>query len=449
MMESMMSLASKILWSEGLTVGPQQFQRQDMYHEMRLQWLASALNPHLWGVRKIEWNRDALLNNSLRADTMSLLFQDGEIVDAPGSDNLPPAADLTTLPQNEQVFTYFAALPALMGHGGNLAAGARYFQHEASTLDLYTEALSIDVAYLAKSVRLLSPIESREDHICFPIVRIRRTAAGGFEIDPGYIPPSIQIGASSRLPLMLDSLMSKLAAKIESLYGMQRMSHKNTFEVHSGDTSSYWLLNTISTASASLLNCSRSKTQHPEQLFEKLSTFAGTLMTFSRAYAIKDLPAYSHIDPGPGFQMLDRMIRELVDIVISSRYFTIPLTTDAQRTTHHRGELDPASIGPGTELCLAVKADMPALELVAAVPLLFKVGSPHHIEGSVASALPGLGLAHMAQVPAAIPVRPNTYYFALNAKDPMYEAMLKSQAIVIYVPSGMKSLQLELIGIES
>lgn len=444
-----MSLASKILWSEGLTVGPQQFQRQDMYHERRLQWLAFALNPHLWGVQAIEWNRDALANNRLSADAMSLIFQDGEIIDAPMTDALPPSVDLTTLPIKEQVFTYHVALPLLKAHGENLAAGSRYMKHESATLDLYSEALCIDVAYLKKSVRLLSPLESRDEFVSFPIVRVRRTSGGGFEIDPSFLPPSVRIGATAGLPSMLDGLMSKLAAKIEALYGMHRMSNKSTFEVHSGDISSYWLLNTVSTACASLLQCSRSKSQHPLELFEKLSTLTGGLMTFSRTYAIKDLPAYNHLDPAPGFRALDQMIRELVDIVISSRFFTIPLENDPQRTTHYRGSLDISLIGPQTALCLAVNADMPALELVAAVPLLFKVGSPDYIEGSIAAALPGLVLAHMAQVPAAIPIRPNTYYFALNAKEPLYERMLKSQAIAIYVPSGMKSLKIELLAIET
>ena len=444
-----MRLASKILWSEGLTVGPQQFQRQDLYHEMRLQWLASALNPHCWGVRTIAWNADALLHNRLSAEAMSLIFQDGEIIDAPGSDSLPPSADLSTLPAGDQVFTYHVALPALKAHGGNLEQGARYVEQATDTSDLFTEALNVDVAYLNKSVRLLSPLQSREGYCSFPIVRVRRLAAGGFEIDTTFIPPSVRIGAAPALPLMLDSLMSKLAAKIESLYAMHRMSNKSTFEVHSGDISSYWMLNTISTACASLLQCARAHTGHPQELFDKLSTLAGGLMTFSKLYAIKDLPAYSHLDPAPAFHALDTMIRALVDIVIASNYFTIPLTIDAQRKTHYLGALDPALVHPDTTLCLAVNADMPALELVAAVPLLFKVGSPSQIESMVVSALPGVVLSHLPQVPSAIPVRPNTYYFSLDARGHLYEGMLKSQAIAVYVPSGMKSLKLELLAIEN
>jgi type VI secretion system protein ImpJ len=56
-------------------------------------------------------------------------------------------------------------------------------------------------------------------------------------------------------------------------------------------------------------------------------------------------------------------------------------------------------------------------------------------------------LSHAPQVPAAIPVRPDTYYFALDSRGGLYEHMLKAQSISVYVPSGIRELQLELIAV--
>ena len=47
-------------------------------------------------------------------------------------------------------------------------------------------------------------------------------------------------------------------------------------------------------------------------------------------------------------------------------------------------------------------------ELVEVVPLRFKVGAPDDVEKLVLSAMPGVRLAHAPQVPAAVPVRPDT-----------------------------------------
>ncbi|PPD28933.1 MAG: type VI secretion system baseplate subunit TssK, partial [Methylomonas sp.] len=49
----------------------------------------------------------------------------------------------------------------------------------------------------------------------------------------------------------------------------------------------------------------------------------------------------------------------------------------------------------------------------------------------------------------AVPVRPDTFYFLLEAKGPLYDRMLQAQAISIYVPSGIPDLKLELMAVSS
>jgi type VI secretion system protein ImpJ len=120
---------------------------------------------------------------------------------------------------------------------------------------------------------------------------------------------------------------------------------------------------------------------------------------------------------------------------------------DAARPSYYEGRLPPDGIDEKTLLCLGVRADLPALDLVAAVPGRFKAGSPDDVARLVASALPGVELVHMPQVPAAVPVRPNTYYFALQGKGPLYAGMLEGQAVSVYVPSGIRELSLELFAI--
>ena len=86
---------------------------------------------------------------------------------------------------------------------------------------------------------------------------------------------------------------------------------------------------------------------------------------------------------------------------------------------------------------------------MAVIPLQLKISSPAQIDVLLARALPGAALRHMAQVPAEVPVRPHTYYFSIENKGAIHEAMLKAQAITIYVPSGIRGLQMELFGISA
>jgi len=90
---------------------------------------------------------------------------------------------------------------------------------------------------------------------------------------------------------------------------------------------------------------------------------------------------------------------------------------------------------------------MPPAELVETVPMRIKLGAPDDVEKIVISALPGIRLTAATQVPAAVPVRPGSYYFAIEPRGPLYERMLKAQSIVIYVPSSFRELKLELIAV--
>lgn len=447
-----MSLPLKVLWTEGLTLGPLHLQQQDRYHEARAQRMAAMVQPHLWGIRGAQWNDESLRNGVLQAEALSLVFADGECYDAPGADALPPALDLDRLAQDEQAFTICAAMPPLHAHGGNVQAAdaaqpVRYARHEHETLDLYGDAPPEHIAYLRKAVQLLPQAETGDGATAMPVIRVRRLATGGFEADPAFIPPAVTV-AATRLQRMLEGLVDKLQAKVDALHQRHRQPAKDVVSFHSGDITSYLMLNAISTSGAALVHCARHGMHHPEALFERMTTLAGGLMSFSTKYTLADLPAYRHADAGPGFARLAAMIRDLADTVLSSRYFTIPLPPDPDRPGRFRTRLDPAQVDRHTALCVAVSADMPALELVAAVPLRFKCGAPDDVERMVGMALPGIPLTHMAQVPHDVPIRPNTYYFTFDHRNDLYDAMLKAQALALYAPDGMKALKVDLFALK-
>ena len=90
---------------------------------------------------------------------------------------------------------------------------------------------------------------------------------------------------------------------------------------------------------------------------------------------------------------------------------------------------------------------MPVVELVSAVPLRIKLGAPDDVDKFVLAAMPGVRIQHAPQVPAAVPVRPDTVYFLVEAKGQMYERMLQAQSVSVYVPASMSELRLELVAV--
>jgi type VI secretion system protein ImpJ len=247
------------------------------------------------------------------------------------------------------------------------------------------------------------------------------------------------------LTQILRRLMDALQAKVNALYGHHREPSKNVIEFRSGDIASFWLLHTASVGYASLTHYLNNPQLPPERLFEQLLSLAGGLLTFSKTYTLSDLPSYDHMHTGERFLELDNILRDLLNTVISTRYFAIALTE--VRLSYFQGQLDSGKIDDKTVFYMAVSATMPRAEIVEEVPRLFKIGAPEDVDKLVLSSMPGVKVSHAPQVPTAIPVRPDTYYFALDHKSPLYDRMLQAQSISIYVPSGMPDLRIELLAV--
>jgi len=445
---------SKVLWGEGLFLRPQHFQQQDAYHEWRLAQAVRGLHPYAWGVRSIKVDTDALQAGRLRLLELQMVLPDGEFYNAPGEDELPaPLALDAAFSQANEVVLYAAVAP-LRSNGSNFSptreeadTSTRYYQVQKDFADQFTDATSAQLSVLGKSIKLMAEHEPRSHLVTMPVLRVRRNAAGGFELDPRYVPPSLTIQASPVMFLHLRRLLDVLQAKVDALYGFHREPSKNIIEFRSGDVASFWLLHTASGAYASLSHLMRHPGLHPERLFQRLLELAGALMTFSKGFTLTDLPAYDHANPGPSFFRLDHIIRELLETVISTRYFAIALSE--VRPSFHQGRLDAQQISASTNLYLGVSASMTPAELVEAVPMRFKLGAPEDVEKLVLSAMAGVQLTHAPQVPAAIPVRPGSYYFAVEPRGSLYERMMQAQAVSLYVPSGLPDLKLELIAINA
>ncbi|MFJ1302737.1 type VI secretion system baseplate subunit TssK [Pseudomonadota bacterium AL_CKDN230030165-1A_HGKHYDSX7] len=446
-----MSYSAKILWGEGLLLRPQHFQRQDAYHEDRLAEMARALHPYAWGLRSIRFDAAALSNGMLRATELSAVFPDGELYNAPHGDALPPPVALTALDGVTEAVFYLALHP-LKETGGNYRDGqaaevfdSRYTHGNQPAPDLYTAATTAELAYLRKNVRLISEFEPRDELLAIPVARVRRTASAGYEIDNTFIGPSLAVAASGALHEQLRRLLDALQAKVNALYGFHREPSKNIIEFRSGDVASFWLLHTANEAYAALSHLFHHPQLHPERLFQEMARLAGALMTFSKEHTLADLPVYRHDAPGPAFARLDEILRDLLETVISTRYFSIVL--EEVRPSFHVGRLDSDKLDETTSLFLAVQAALPASEVSEQVPMRFKVGAPDDVEKLVLSAMPGVQLTYTPQVPPAVPVKPGAVYFSLQTRGSLYDRMLQARSIAIYAPAGIPELKLDLIAV--
>ena len=444
--------SSKILWGEGLFLRPQHFQRQDAYHEWRQAELARAMHPFCWGLRRLKIDTDALANGVVRVTELQLVLPDGDLYNAPMDDEIPEVVSLASLPAGTSDCVVHLALAPLRGSGGNFASdadevrsGMRFVKRNESASDWFTAAVEAEVSTLRRSGRLLLDTEPRDHLTTLPLLRVRRQATGAFEIDANFVAPVMCLSASPVLQAMLRRLLDMLQAKVDALYGVHREPSRHVIEFRSGDVASFWLLHTCSSAFAALSHLHHQPLLHPERLFERMLELAGGLMTFSKSHGLADLPVYRHDAPGAGFAKLDLIIRELLETVISTKYFSIAL--NETRPSYYQGRLDSQKIDGNTRFFLGVQAAMQPAELVQLIPQRLKVGAPDDVEKLVLSATSGVRLSHLPQVPVAIPVRPGAYYFAVEPRGPLYERMLQARTMSLYAPAGITDLQLELFAL--
>lgn len=442
----------KPLWGEGLFLRPQHFQRQDAYHEGRLAEAMAILHPYAWGCRRIVVDSDALASGVLRLEQVQVVLPDGDLFSAPRDDLLPAPLSLQQIePEVAELVVHLAVAP-LRTHGGNMNdasdapdLGVRYQSVSEEAEDWFTHAAEGEVVSMQKSCRLVTDREPMDHLVTVPLCRLRRNSTSGFELDSRYVAPSLSLEASPPLRALVRRLQDALQAKVNALYGFHRQPSQHVIEFRSGDVASFWLLHTASSASASLSHLHHHPGLHPERLFQQLLELAGALMTFSKSFTLADLPIYRHDRPDGAFARIEEIIMGLLETVISTRYFSIALRE--AKPSYHSGVLDSEKINTSTTLVLGVRSAMPASELVDVIPLRCKVGAPDDVEKLVLSAMSGIRLQHLPQVPGAIPVRPGCQYFELEPKSALYERMLKAQSISLYVPAGIPDIELELFAL--
>jgi type VI secretion system protein ImpJ len=446
--------ANRVLWGGGLFLRPQHFQQQALFVDNAIAETLHHVQRHAWGVRRVELDAGALRTGNIRVSVLEVIFREGIRFSSPDKEPASLSRDLRDVPQVNVETTLYACLPDLDPYGGNTvgndnvpARPVRYRNAHANVPDLYTNAIETDLTSLELDVRLMLHEENRDGYDSVPIARLIKDATGQWRADEDYLPPMVAVSASPLLHNIIRRLLDILLVKNEALSGTQRERAKNVMGYSSTDIASFWLLHTVNSNFALFSHLLNAESVHPEELYLALARLCGELLTFSTIYRLADLPAYHHEQLVETFPKLDKMIRELLDTVVSARYTIIPLTTP--KPSFHIGKLENDSLINNAEFYLSVKGDMPVTRIIEDVPIQFKVGSPDDVEKIVHSAIHGVNLQSMQQTPTALPVHAGNHYFALEARGEIYAHMLQSRSICIYTPQSLSSLEIELIAVLS
>lgn len=436
------------LWEDGAFLAPQQFQQQARWDAHVADTVARMGLAHPWGAIAAEFDDAALALSRLNATRIIARFQDGTLVDTDLADNLPPVCDLSGAAGCDAV-EVLLALPLFSANGGNLDDGRdserpRRWQAERVAVQELAGSERGELAILRHALTLRLSTQDNAAWLTCPVARLVRNVQGQWSRDTAFIPPMLSLSSSPALVQSLHDLLVRLRARRQRLMAMRRESNARMADFAVADVSLFWLLNALNSAEPVLAELLQEPSRHPELLYRELVRLAGSLLTFSLEHDAGDIPAYRHVLPERVFPPLFTLLDTLLEASLPSRVISIELTRSGQ---FWRGLLHDGRLREGADLYLSVRSSIASHLLQTQFPLLCKAGSQEDVSDVVNVALNGVALKPLHHVPAAIPLRLENQYFALDLSGAAAQRMLDAGNCAFYLPAALGDAQLELYAV--
>jgi type VI secretion system protein ImpJ len=405
---------------------------------------------HPWGFDEIEVDRELLDGGAVGLSAARGLFPDGLPFDMPQADPLPEPRPLEDgwRPDQETMEVYLAISEYRVG-GRNVSVDqesrdSRFSAEVVFQRDENTGQAEKPIQIARKNLRILLEGELLEGNAVLPIAKVIRTESGGYDLDPTFAPPLVNIRASSLLMSTARRVVELLSARSAELSGTRRQRGQGLADFGISDVANFWLLYTINTYLPTLRHLYEVSGGHPGKLYQTMLSLAGALTTFSQTVEPRDLPAYDHADLSGCFSALDERLRVLLETVVPQNYRSIPLRP--VKAFVYAAALE-ATLLSARQIYLAVSAEVERTRLAEKVLELVKVGAADNLDHLYRRGLPGLELTHVESPPSAIPVKLDYEYFLVDTSGEEWQEVLSAKNLAAYVPAAIRDPALEVVAL--
>jgi type VI secretion system protein ImpJ len=450
-----MKYLSRVVWSEGMYLGPHHFQTQSRYFEDSIRFTAGSLWFEPWGLIGAQLDSEALKNGTVVLAHARGIFPDGLAFHMPESDPLPEPRKIAELfPAVRDSIGLSLAVPPRRPEGANTLladsdgqpnrAPQRYRAEPALLYDETTGRDEKPVHLGRKNIALRVDTEALGDLLHLPIARITRDSAGDFVYDPNFIPPSVELGASARLVAILNRLIEILEEKSARFSRTAPGGREKSWaEFSTREIANFWLLHTVNSALPPLRHFLLTKRGHPEEAYVELLRLGGALCTFAIDSHPSQLPLYDHGNLEKCFGLLDAHIRTHLETIVPTQYIQIPMVKRADY--FYEAEVTDQRVLDRARWIFAIRSSVSEPEAIAKTPQLVKLCSKQFMPQLVKRALPGLPMTHLPVAPAAIPVRADFQYFSVSRTGPCWDHIVQTRQLGLYVPGDLPHPELELL----
>ena len=447
-----MKQLSKVVWSEGMHLGPHHFQVQSRFFEEITHFGISKLWYEPYGIVGLELDAEALRNGTVTVVHARGVFPDGLPFNMPESDTLPPSRRIADLfPPTRESLTVLLAIPPFVSGAANCALNSqdpngstRYVAETAMVPDENTGVDEKPLKLGRKNIQILLDTEPAENLQTLPIGRVRRDGSGHYIYDESFIPPCTQISASPTLMLLARRLIDILQERGATTSLNSRGKGKFQAGFSAQEVGQFWFLHAINSSLGPLRHIFFSKRGHPEELFLELLRLGGALCTFSLDSQPRKLPLYNHMALDVCFAEIERHIREHLELLAPSNCISIPLQSTANY--FYEGAITDQRCLDRARWMISVHS--PALgdaDVINRTQQLVKVCSAQFVPQLVKRALPGMDLTHVPVPPSAVARRVESQYFSVARAGPCWDHIVQTRRVGLYVPGEIPNPEVELL----
>ena len=449
-----MKRQQRVVWTKGMFLSPQHFQAQDLYFEDLIHSRFGASNFANYGVTALQIDAEAVANGIFKMAAARGVMPDGESFDMPSSDELPASRQFGQhWPTSEESLDVYLSIPERRANARNVtlpgqriepgAADTRYFSDPRLVPDDNQGGDEKPVQLGKKAFRLLFGTEFRDGYSTLCVAQLERSATGVPTLRPAFVAPCLDLASSEYLVGLLRRQVEILLTKSATLSGPRRERGAAAAGFSGSETDKFWLLHTVNSYLPELKHIFKTRHGHPETAYVAMLRLAGALSTFAKEGGPGDLPDYDHENLGPCFTALDARVRDLMEIVIPSKFRTIPLTLGGRFIW--AGTVDDDNLFKNSQFFLAVSANMGVGDIIEKVPHYMKMAAPDDLDRVVRNAISGVGLRHTQVVPKEIPMKLDNQYFQINQTGPLWERIVLLRRIAVYAPGEVVDPKMEVV----
>ncbi|WP_118178751.1 type VI secretion system baseplate subunit TssK [Paraburkholderia phosphatilytica] len=438
-----MSWNSKVIWSEGMFLQPQHLQQHDRYLQTQLETRASGLRAYSWGFTALELDEQLLKLGKVALLSCAGVLPDGTPFNLPADDDLPPPIDI---PEGTRSTLVVLALPVRrpgIAETGNAESGENFARHRIDEIDVSDSndpnagAALMQIGKLR--VRLALESEVVNAFTVLGVARVvERLPDNRVVLENDYAPPCLDYRVARRLAAFADDLVGLLHQRGEALAA--RLAQPGVTGV--AEVADFLLLQLINRNEPLAAHLSTMTGLHPEALYRIAVQLAGELATFSqKSKRPSTYPVYRHERLKETFAPVIDDLRASLSMVMDPHAVPIPLE---ERKFGLRVAVVPdKNLFVSATFVLAVRAQMPAENILTGFAPQVKIGPIERIRDLVNLQLPGIGLRALPVAPRQLPFHAGFTYFELDRGNELWKQFATSAGMALHVAGEFPGLAME------